>query len=114
AFIGDSAHRASPQLGQGANMALLDALALTKALEGERDIQVALLNYARARRAHIWVYQAMSWAFTPQYQSDSKSLPKLRDHVLFPLSQIPPVPAILNKLVCGNLLPPMGSLAPRP
>ncbi|MEM6594303.1 MAG: FAD-dependent monooxygenase, partial [Pseudomonadota bacterium] len=47
AFIGDSAHRASPQLGQGANMALLDALALTKALEGERDIQVALLNYAR-------------------------------------------------------------------
>ncbi|MCY4336809.1 MAG: NAD(P)/FAD-dependent oxidoreductase [Litoreibacter sp.] len=114
AFIGDSAHRASPQLGQGANMALLDAFALTQALAGERDIQVALLNYARARRAHIWVYQAMSWAFTPQYQSDSRWLPKLRDHLLFPLSQIPPVPAILNKLVCGNLLPPVGSLAPRP
>ncbi|WP_421701506.1 FAD-dependent oxidoreductase [Aliiroseovarius sp.] len=32
AFIGDAAHRASPQLGQGANMALLDARALAVAL----------------------------------------------------------------------------------
>ena len=32
AFIGDSAHSTSPQLGQGANMALLDAAALAVAL----------------------------------------------------------------------------------
>ena len=31
--IGDAAHRASPQLGQGANMALLDAVALVNELE---------------------------------------------------------------------------------
>ena len=30
AFIGDSAHATSPQLGQGANMALMDVMALTK------------------------------------------------------------------------------------
>lgn len=31
--IGDSAHRASPQLGQGANMAMLDAYALAQAID---------------------------------------------------------------------------------
>ena len=113
AMIGDSAHRASPQLGQGANMALLDAMALARAMAEERDLDTALLNYARARRAHIWAYQAMSWAFTPQYQSDSRWLPVLRDKLLFPLSQIPPVPALLTRLVCGNMLPPLGSLTPR-
>lgn len=113
AIIGDSAHRASPQLGQGANMALLDAMALAQALTYEANVQVALLNYARARRWHVWTYQAMSWAFTPQYQSDSKWLPKLRDRVLFPASQIPPVPRVLTRLICGTLLPPLGSLGLR-
>ena len=37
AFLGDSYHAASPQLGQGANMALLDAYAFAKALEEEQQ-----------------------------------------------------------------------------
>jgi len=113
AIIGDSAHRASPQLGQGANMALLDAHALALALTYEQNIPVALRHYAGARRWHVRVYQAMSWAFTPQYQSDSLLLPKLRDRLFFPLSQVGPVPSILTRLVCGNLLPPLGSLTAR-
>ena len=38
AVIGDAAHSTSPQLGQGANMALLDAAALSHALgtDGQR------------------------------------------------------------------------------
>lgn len=107
--LGDAAHRTSPQLGQGANMALLDALALERAMR-DPDLDIAMLNYRRARRAHVWFYQLLSAAFTPQYQSDSTVLPWVRDHVLFPLSQVPPVPRILRRLVSGNMLPPLGSL----
>ena len=108
--IGDAAHRASPQLGQGANMALLDARALQLALRNRDD---PLRRYALARRWHVAAYQAMSAAFTPQYQSDSTVLPILRDRILAPLSQMPGVTRILTRLVCGDLLPPMPSLTPR-
>ena len=108
--IGDAAHRASPQLGQGANMALLDACALQLALR-KRD--EPLRRYALARRWHVAAYQAMSAAFTPQYQSDSRVLPMIRDHVLAPMSQMPLITGALTRLVCGDLLPPMASLTPR-
>ena len=107
--IGDAAHRASPQLGQGANMALLDALALARALD-RHPVDRAFPAYARARRWHTAIYQAMSWAFTPMYQSHSRILPILRDRVLFPVSQVPPAPCILTSLVCGTMVRPTGRL----
>lgn len=109
AIIGDAAHRASPQLGQGANMALLDALALREALRRHKG-HAALKHYAKSRRWHVRTYQAMSWIFTPQYQSDSRILPILRDRIIFPLSMIPPVPRLLTRLVRGNMLPPIRRL----
>lgn len=107
--IGDAAHRASPQLGQGANMALLDAAALASALT-TRPLSRALPAYARARRLHTGIYQFMSRAFTPMYQSDSRVLPLVRDRLLFPVSQIPPVPRLLTSLVCGTMVRPCGPL----
>jgi 2-polyprenyl-6-methoxyphenol hydroxylase-like FAD-dependent oxidoreductase len=106
AFIGDAAHRTSPQLGQGANMAILDALALAMALR-THPVADALPAYAAMRRWHVRLYQAMSAAFTPQYQSASRVLPVLRDHVLAPLSRVPPVPKILNRLVSGDIILPL-------
>ncbi len=78
--VGDSWHSASPQLGQGANMALLDALALSRAMAASHAIIGAAMDaYARARLAHIRLYQLASWMFTPAYQSDGAAVAWVRD-----------------------------------
>lgn len=105
-FIGDAAHRASPQLGQGANMALLDAWALFTALQ-RYPLDEALPRYAAMRRWHVRMYQWMSALFTPMYQSGSRTLPLLRDHLLAPSTRVPGVPRLLTALVSGDLLPPV-------
>ncbi|MBV7407829.1 NAD(P)/FAD-dependent oxidoreductase [Maritimibacter sp. DP1N21-5] len=109
--IGDAAHRTSPQLGQGANMALLDAFALSQALAlHPHTLTDALRTYAWMRRVHVWGYQALSAAFTPQYQSESRALAHLRNRCLYPLSRVWPVPRLLTRLVQGDLLPPITGL----
>ncbi|HTN95566.1 MAG TPA: NAD(P)/FAD-dependent oxidoreductase [Nordella sp.] len=102
-FIGDSAHSTSPQLGQGANMALLDVKALAEAFETAGDLDEALGLYARMRRLHIRLYQALSAVFTPFYQSDSLILPLLRDLMVAPASRVPLVARGLARIVSGDL-----------
>src|SRR5690606_7291096 len=52
-YLGDAAHATSPQLGQGANLALVDAMALAEALDGARTLHEGLTAYSDARRAHL-------------------------------------------------------------
>lgn len=107
AFIGDSAHSTSPQLGQGANMALLDAAALADALEASADVGAALDAYCRMRRWHVRIFQMASRAFTPFYQSDSHALPFLRDTLVATVARVPPAPKVLARLVTGTLVTPV-------
>ena len=102
-FIGDSAHSTSPQLGQGANMALLDVMALTEALERHEELPEAFAAYARARRLHVKLYQALSWVFTPFYQSDFLVLPAMRDYLVAVMSRLPPAQRLLASIVAGRL-----------
>ena len=77
--IGDCAHAMSPQLGQGANLALIDAQTLAASLRTESDPALALKHYSRTRRAHLRYYQLASRWLTPVYQSDHTLIPWLRD-----------------------------------
>ncbi|MGL6291659.1 MAG: FAD-dependent oxidoreductase [Silanimonas sp.] len=100
-FCGDSAHAMSPQLGQGVNMALLDALALRDAL---RDLAMAqgspalpfdtardraLRRYADERRRHVGIYQFWSRWLTPVFQSERDAVAALRDALFVPMGRMP-------------------------
>ncbi|MDZ4113301.1 MAG: NAD(P)/FAD-dependent oxidoreductase [Brevundimonas sp.] len=106
AVIGDAAHSTSPQLGQGVNMGLLDAWSLTEALASEADPAAALSAYARRRRWHVRLYQALSLGFTPFYQADGRLLPWVRDHILGKVARLPLSPRLLAATVSGLLLDP--------
>lgn len=110
AFVGNSAHAASPQLGQGANMALLDARALELALRASEDVEAALRRYAALRRWHVRFYQYLSAMFTPFYQSDSSILPLLRDWLVAPSTRVPLARNLVAGMVAGVILDPRGRL----
>ena len=51
--IGDAAHATSPSAGQGASLALEDALVLARCLRDQDDVPSALLALERARRQRV-------------------------------------------------------------
>lgn len=85
-FLGDAAHATSPQLGQGANLALVDAVVLADAMAAEPTIDRALASYSALRRRHLAYYQFATRALTPLFQGDSRLLSWLRD-LAFPTSR---------------------------
>lgn len=108
--IGDAWHAASPQLGQGANMALLDAYGLAQAMRQTADVPSALRRFLKIRAGHVRLYQLMTWAFTPVYQSDGILTPWLRDRLAAPLLRLWPAPPLLAGLVAGGFGAPLKQL----
>jgi 2-polyprenyl-6-methoxyphenol hydroxylase-like FAD-dependent oxidoreductase len=88
-FIGDAAHAMSPQLGQGTNLALMDASELCAALSEDVPLAIALERYSRARQEQIDFYQFASRWLTPLFQSDLQALGPLRNALMSLSCQLP-------------------------
>lgn len=100
--IGDAAHATSPQLGQGANMALIDAWVLADAVAQAADLPSALLAFQSRRQGHLAYYQGASRLLTPVYQSHQRLLPWLRDLFSYPAGRLPPGRRLMHKTLTGR------------
>ncbi|MEM8695079.1 MAG: NAD(P)/FAD-dependent oxidoreductase [Pseudomonadota bacterium] len=111
AHLGDAWHSTSPQLGQGANMALLDAAGLASAFRRHTNIADALAHYVWLRASHIHIYQMLSRVFTPLYQSGDGWRPCIRDQLVHRFAGLWPARALVAAIVSGGIgwpLRPMG------
>ena len=100
-IIGDAAHATSPQLGQGTNLALMDAVALARSIEAADSVADALANYTAARKQHLHFYSQASRLLTPVFQSDQKLRPWLRDRLMATTSRWPIARDITRQTLVG-------------
>jgi 2-polyprenyl-6-methoxyphenol hydroxylase-like FAD-dependent oxidoreductase len=100
-FIGDAGRVTSPQLGQGANLALIDAAVLADCLREEASLPAALAAYAELRLAHTRFYSYASRWLTPFFQSDSRTCGLIRD-LAFPIAgRVPYARREMVRTLCG-------------
>jgi 2-polyprenyl-6-methoxyphenol hydroxylase-like FAD-dependent oxidoreductase len=102
-FIGDAAHAMSPQLGQGANLALYDAMVLADCVaDNDNDsVAAALADYERRRRGHLAFYQFATRWLTPFFQSDSEILGTTRDLFMGGACRLPILRALMVRTMAG-------------
>lgn len=99
--IGDAAHAMSPQLGQGANMALLDAWAVGHAVRQAQHWDQVWPMFQQWRAPSIRFYQMMSRQLTPLYQSNRRDLAALRDFAFPWMYRVPWLRREMAKTISG-------------
>jgi 2-polyprenyl-6-methoxyphenol hydroxylase-like FAD-dependent oxidoreductase len=100
-IIGDAAHAMSPQLGQGTNLALMDAVALAQCVAQSKVVAQALSTYTATRKQHLRYYSQVSRMLTPVFQSNLTALPWLRDAFMAHSSRWPIMGAINLQTLVG-------------
>lgn len=100
-FLGDAAHAMSPQLGQGCNLALWDAMVLADELAAAPTLDAGLAAYTRARHHHLRHYQFMTRALTPLFQSSSRALGLLRDLTMPLAGRLGPLRRMMTRTMIG-------------
>jgi 2-polyprenyl-6-methoxyphenol hydroxylase-like FAD-dependent oxidoreductase len=84
-LVGDAAHAMAPNLGQGANSALVDAAVLVHALRSHADIGAAIAAYDARRREKVRAVADASARLGKLSEATHPVARALRDGVLMPL-----------------------------
>jgi 2-polyprenyl-6-methoxyphenol hydroxylase-like FAD-dependent oxidoreductase len=101
-LLGDAAHALSPQLGQGANLALMDAAALADA--------DSLDAFEAARRPQARFYGLSARALNMVFQHDNDAYAWPRDHLMRPVSRMPWVGGRALDVLAGVASGPFSSI----
>jgi 2-polyprenyl-6-methoxyphenol hydroxylase-like FAD-dependent oxidoreductase len=104
-LLGDAAHPTTPNLGQGANMAIDDAIALARALRDEADASAAWARYQRERLGRTRRIVQRSWSFGQMCLWESKWAVGMRELMV----RLTPRP-LLRSLLRTQLLETTGEL----
>jgi 2-polyprenyl-6-methoxyphenol hydroxylase-like FAD-dependent oxidoreductase len=81
-LMGDAAHAVGPHAGQGASMAMEDALVLAACLEAEQDHETAFRRYEKLRRDRIELVVRLTARNSSQKQANGWFCLLIRDLVL--------------------------------
>lgn len=100
-FLGDAAHAMSPHLGQGINLAMVDAWVLAGAVRETSTPHAAFRLWHRRQAAYLRYYAAVTFLLSPFFQHDCSFLGWGRDVVLPWLPKIPFVKRQMLMTVCG-------------